>query len=158
ATSHCPATLSHEYTLTRPASTSSLTASSIWKRSTSSASPPAVGKSSTGLPNVPQRTTCTSWPRRSECQRDVSFMRSSSGPHGALGGLAPRRLAGGSGGRCGCGGARGRCDGRGRARLLAAPALDARPEQLGERIDLVRREQRLDLDPHRVARGVAAEE
>ena len=45
-----PATLSQEYTLIRPASISGARCPTSWLRSTSSASPPAVGKSSTGTP------------------------------------------------------------------------------------------------------------
>ncbi len=41
---------STEYTLIRPASSSPATEAMAWKRSASSASPPAVGNSSTGVP------------------------------------------------------------------------------------------------------------
>src|SRR5262249_3050078 len=42
--------------------------------------------------------------------------------------------------------------------LVAPPQLDALEEQLGERVHLVRREQRLDLLAHRLLGDLAAEE
>ena len=46
----CPATLSTEYSLTLPSASSGPHASTRPNRSISSASPPAVGKTSTGAP------------------------------------------------------------------------------------------------------------
>ena len=56
----CPATLSTEYSLTRPSASSGAHASIRPYRSISSASPPADGRTSTGGPNAPHRTTVIS--------------------------------------------------------------------------------------------------
>ena len=64
-----PATLSTEYSLTRPEASSGPHALTRPCRSTSSASPPAEGNASTGWPNVPHRTTVISSCMRSENQR-----------------------------------------------------------------------------------------
>src|SRR5450631_318481 len=74
--------LSHEYTLIRPASMRSPSASMSSMRSTSSASPPAVGNTITGRPKWPHRTTVTSLSRRREYQRSRLFMRAESGASG----------------------------------------------------------------------------
>src|SRR5918994_736892 len=103
-----PSTLSTEYSLIRPLSTISRHAPTRWKRSTSSASPPAVGNSSTGVPYVPQRATATSRSTRPEYQVALT-----------VGIGSPRRRG-----------------------LLGAPELDAIPEQIGERLDLVGGEER----------------
>src|SRR5690348_4755070 len=71
-----PATLSTEYSLTRPSASSGPHASIRPNRSISSASPPADGKTSTGRPNVPHRATVISVLARSEYHRDVVFTRS----------------------------------------------------------------------------------
>src|SRR5215471_9222082 len=71
-----PATLSTEYSLTRPSASSGPQASTRWNRSISSASPPADGKTRTGRPNVPHRTTLISCWTRSENHRDVVFTKS----------------------------------------------------------------------------------
>src|SRR5262245_9801060 len=68
-------------------SSSSESTRSIRKRSHSSASPAAVGKSRTGVPKSPQRTTSTSWPRRSEYHVALSLLmggreRASTGERG----------------------------------------------------------------------------
>src|SRR5215468_4416283 len=68
-----PATLSTEYSLTRPSASSGPHASIRPNRSISSASPPADGNTSTGRPNVPHRTTVISVLTRSEYHRDVVF-------------------------------------------------------------------------------------
>src|SRR5688572_18743082 len=112
----------------RPASNRGASASIIRKRSHSSASPPAVGYSRTGVPISPQRTRWISRPSRSLCQRPLS--RPMSG--------IPSR-------------------GRGLSGVGRAPALDRLPEVLGEALPLVLREQRLDLDAHRLARALAGE-
>jgi hypothetical protein len=72
----CPATLSTEYSLTRPSASSGPHASTRPLRSISSASPPADGKTSTGLPKVPQRTTVISSCIRPEYQRSTVFTAS----------------------------------------------------------------------------------
>src|SRR5215831_15862373 len=77
-----PATLSTEYSLTRPSASSGPQASTRWNRSTSSASPPADGKTRTGRPNVPHRTTVISCWTRSEYHRDVVFTLTSGGSPG----------------------------------------------------------------------------
>ena len=110
---------------------SSAQAVTRWKRSISSASPPAVGKTSTGVPNVPQRTTSTSCSTRSEYQLDDSLDVTLSRP----------RVGAATSGR-----------------RLGAPALDAPPEQLGELVDLVGGEQRGDLLLDRVVGDVGREE
>src|SRR5665213_596963 len=74
--------LSQEYTLIRPASMSSASASMSSMRSTSSASPPAVGNTITGRPKWPHRTTVTSLSSRDEYQRSRIFMRAESGASG----------------------------------------------------------------------------
>ena len=71
-----PARLSTEYSLTRPAASNGPHASTSPLRSISSASPPAVGKTSTGAPNVPHRTTVMSCCMRSENQRSLTFRSS----------------------------------------------------------------------------------
>src|SRR4051794_11702491 len=58
--------LSQEYTLIRPTSISGLIAPISPIRSGSSASPPAVGKSRTGAPQWPQRTSVISCSTRGE--------------------------------------------------------------------------------------------
>src|ERR1039457_5079938 len=60
----CPATLSTEYSLIRPSASSGPHALTMPLRSISQASPPAEGKTSTGVPNVPHRTTVMSCSRR----------------------------------------------------------------------------------------------
>src|SRR5262245_38105553 len=106
----------------RQAASSGASASSIRKRSHSSASPAAVGWRRTGVPSSPQRATVTSPPRRWECQVDESLlMRRASG--------VGRPAAARRGSR-----------GRGRlalAGVLLAPLLDALPEVLGELVPLV---------------------
>ena len=72
----CPATLSTEYSLTRPSASSGPHASTRPNRSISSASPPADGKTSTGAPNVPHRTTVISLLTRSENHRSATFTSS----------------------------------------------------------------------------------
>src|SRR5215475_1933952 len=71
-----PATLSTEYSFTRPSASSGPHASIRPNRSISSASPPADGKTSTGRPNVPHRATVMSVLTRSEYHRDVVFTTS----------------------------------------------------------------------------------
>jgi hypothetical protein len=72
----CPATLSTEYSLIRPAASNSPHAPTKPKRSISSASPPADGKTSTGLPEIPHRTTVISSWSRSENHRWRVFVES----------------------------------------------------------------------------------
>ena len=67
-----PATLSTEYSLIRPSASSGPHALTRPCRSISSASPPAVGKTSTGTPSTPQRTTVMSACRRSEYHRSLT--------------------------------------------------------------------------------------
>src|ERR1017187_6825409 len=69
----CPATLSTEYSLIRPCASSGPHALTRPLRSISAASPPAEGKTSTGEPNVPHRTTVMSCSRRLEYHRSVTF-------------------------------------------------------------------------------------
>src|SRR6266487_917113 len=71
-----PATLSAEYSLTRPSASSRPHASTRPYRSISSASPPADGKISTGRPDVPHRTTPISRCSRSEYHRSTVFTAS----------------------------------------------------------------------------------
>src|SRR5680860_617084 len=68
-----PATESQEYIFTRPASSSPAQASTRWLRSISSASPPAVGNTSTGMPKWPHRATVNSCCSLSENQRSMVF-------------------------------------------------------------------------------------
>src|SRR5690348_9599068 len=74
----CPATLSTEYSLTLPSASSGPHASISPNRSTSSASPPAVGNTSTGAPYEPHRTSVISRCSRSENHRSTAF----TGPAG----------------------------------------------------------------------------
>ena len=71
-----PATLSTEYSLIRPSASSGPHALTRPCRSISSASPPAEGKTSTGVPNTPQRTTVMSVCRRSENHRSLTLRSS----------------------------------------------------------------------------------
>ena len=71
-----PAMLSTEYSLTRPSASSGAHASTRPFRSISSASPPAEGRISTGVPNAPQRTTAISSWTRSENHRSATFTSS----------------------------------------------------------------------------------
>src|SRR6516165_6471724 len=71
-----PATLSTEYSLTRPSASNGPHASIRPNRSISSASPPAEGNTSTGRPNVPHRATVISVLTRSEYHLDVVFTTS----------------------------------------------------------------------------------
>src|SRR6266567_4838734 len=68
-----PATLSAEYSLTRPSASSGPHASTRPWRSISSASPPAEGKISTGRPRVPHRATVISSWSRPENHRSTVF-------------------------------------------------------------------------------------
>src|SRR4051812_11621180 len=70
-----PATLSQEYSFTRPLSTSSPQAPTRWLRSISSASPPAVGKTSTGVPKWPHRARLIGCCIRPENHCSVAFMQ-----------------------------------------------------------------------------------
>src|ERR1039457_2040732 len=72
----CPATLSTEYSLIRPSASSGPHALTMPLRSISQASPPAEGKTSTGVPNVPHRTTVMSCSRRLEYHRSVALRSS----------------------------------------------------------------------------------
>src|SRR5262245_46264143 len=67
----------------RPASSSGASTFIMRKRSLSSASPPAVGKRSTGCPACPQRHARISCPIRGEYQRVLTFSATSA--------LRPRR-------------------------------------------------------------------
>src|SRR5271169_4022961 len=79
-----PATLSTEYSLIRPSASSGPHASTSPCRSISSASPPADGKTSTGLPNSPHRTTVTGCSSRSEYHRSRTFRSSDTKPPSSL--------------------------------------------------------------------------
>src|SRR5215470_11932136 len=68
-----PATLSTEYSLTRPSASSGPHALTRPCRSISSASPPADGKTSTGSPTTPHRTTVISICTRSEYHRSLTL-------------------------------------------------------------------------------------
>src|SRR5215813_8386223 len=68
-----PATLSTEYSLTRPSASSGPHALTRPCRSISSASPPADGKTSTGSPTTPHRTTVISVCTRSEYHRSLTL-------------------------------------------------------------------------------------
>src|SRR5688572_18718899 len=125
----------------RELSSRGASASSMCIRSISSASPPAVGKRSSGAPRSPQRQTLTSRPSRSECQLVFCLL------------IAPSALAS----RRSLGRLRSR-GGRALGRVLLAPALELLPEVLGERVPLVAGEERLDLAPDRLARALGAEE
>ncbi len=72
ATMARPATLSTEYSLTRPSASSGPHALTRPCRSISSASPAAVGKTSTGTPSTPQRTTVMSICTRGEYHRSLT--------------------------------------------------------------------------------------
>src|SRR5579859_2540530 len=76
ATMARPATLSTEYSLIWPSASSGPHASTSPCRSISSASPPADGKTSTGRPNSPHRTTVTSSCIREEYHRSRTFSSS----------------------------------------------------------------------------------
>src|SRR6266849_9643769 len=71
-----PATLSTEYSLIRPSASSGPHALTRPCRSISSASPPADGNTSTGVPTTPQRTTAMSLWSRSENHRSLTFTSS----------------------------------------------------------------------------------
>src|SRR3954453_21681981 len=73
-----PATLSQEYSLIRPASISGQHAPTRPCRSISSASPPAVGNTSTGVPKCPHRAMLIGYCNRSEYHRSVVFTRTVS--------------------------------------------------------------------------------
>ena len=73
-----PATLSTEYSLTRPSASSEPHASTSPCRWISSASPPADGNTSTGVPNDPHRTTVIGSPSRSENHRSRRYPSSSA--------------------------------------------------------------------------------
>src|SRR5258706_10808818 len=125
----------------------------MWKRSHSSASPAAVGESSTGRPTSPQRVSWTSlFSRRSERQRLVSLLIASSSAllrgglrlrrrrharHGSEHVLRQPRPAG--------------------EPVVRAPGLDRLEEVLGEALDLVLGEELLDLLADRVPRALRAE-
>src|SRR5579859_1087313 len=72
----CPATLSTEYSLTRPSASNGAQASTRPNRSISSASPPADGRTSTGVPTAPHRTRVISLCVRSENHRCAAFISS----------------------------------------------------------------------------------
>src|SRR5580704_10066122 len=78
ATMARPATLSTEYSLTFPSASSGPHASTSPCRSISSASPPADGNTSTGLPINPHRTTVTCCSRREEYHRSRTFKSSAT--------------------------------------------------------------------------------
>jgi hypothetical protein len=73
-----PATLSTEYSLTRPSASSGPHAPTRPFRSISSASPPADGNTSTGWPNHPHRTTVTGCSSRDEYHRSRTFSSSAT--------------------------------------------------------------------------------
>ena len=68
-----PATLSTEYSLMRPSASSGPHALTRPCRSISAASPPADGKTSTGVPSTPHRTTVIFGCNRSENHRSLTL-------------------------------------------------------------------------------------